>query len=409
MRQKLYANPFFIFFLVLPYGISVGFVSVTLPYLLTQKEFSVEEAGAIVAVGVSANVWRFFWGPVADLTLTLNRWYWIGVIACIATLLLLCLIPYNIKGATLLTVIVFISQVAATFVVLPVGGIMAHRIEEHKKGMAGGWYQAGNLGGVGLGGGVGLWVATHYNVWLAGVVLSIGIFLFALIILFIKDVENNYQQKSIGQELKTMGKDMLEMLRVPVSLFVIILLCMPIGTGAASNLWSAIANDWKVSADTVALVTGILSALVSAVGCIIGGWFADRWGVWWAYFGAGIICALVTVIMAALPYIPAVYIYGVLAYAFALGLINAAFSATALFAMGKKAASTKYSLLSSLANVPVVYMTSFDGWAHDHGGSKYMLVVEAIAAVVFVIICLPVLKRLNTKKLLDKQVDADIA
>ena len=47
----------------------------------------------------------------------------------------------------------FISQVAATFILLPVGSFMANRIEEGHKGRAAGWYQAGNLGGMGLGGG----------------------------------------------------------------------------------------------------------------------------------------------------------------------------------------------------------------------------------------------------------------
>ncbi len=33
-----------------------------------------------------------------------------------------------------------------------------------------------------------------------------------------------------------------------------------------------------------------------------------------------------------------------------------------LFAIGRGAASTKYAALSSLGNVPVVYMTALDGW-----------------------------------------------
>ena len=40
--------------------------------------------------------------------------------------------------------------------------------------------------------------------------------------------------------------------------FVALFLCfLPIGSGAASNLWSAVAADWKASADAVAMVTGV--------------------------------------------------------------------------------------------------------------------------------------------------------
>ena len=74
MRDHDSTRPFVFFFLALPYGISSGFVSINLPFLLTRVGFSVAQAASIVAIGVSANLWRFLWGPVADLTLTARRW-----------------------------------------------------------------------------------------------------------------------------------------------------------------------------------------------------------------------------------------------------------------------------------------------------------------------------------------------
>ena len=62
-----------------------------------------------------------------------------------------------------LTAMVFVSQVAGTLVVLPVGGMMAHSVAEEKKGRASGWYQMGNLSGSGLGGGAGVWLASHFR------------------------------------------------------------------------------------------------------------------------------------------------------------------------------------------------------------------------------------------------------
>lgn len=408
MQAKQFTNPFYFGILTLPYGISTGFVTVTLPYILTHKNFSVAATATIVSIGVSANVWRFLWGPIADITLSLKKWYWIGVAVCIASLLLLCYIPYNNKQISLLTAVVFISQVACTFVVLPLGGLMAHRIKEEKKGSAAGWYQAGNLGGVGLGGGAGLWLTTHYNVQVAGIVLSIAMIACALVIILVSDIKSNLQRKMI-YEVKQMSKDVLVMLKTPIALFIMLLICMPIGTGAASNVWSSIAEDWHVTADTVALVTGVLSGVIGTIGCVAGGWIADKFGVWWAYLGSGTICALAAIGMAALPYNPNVYIAGVLAYGFSLGLINAAFSAIILYAIGKKSAATKYSLLSSLGNIPVVYMTNFDGWAHDNGGSKYMLIVEAAAGIGFVILCLIILKWMKNKNWILKPVDIEAA
>lgn len=385
-------------------GISQGFVTVTLPFMLTQNGFSIALTAGIVAVGISANLWRFVWGPIVDLSLSLHKWYWISMSASIASLLLICSIPFTIKEATLLSIIVFISQVAATIALLPLNGIMAKQIHENKKGEASGWYQGGSLAGAGLGGGAGIWLATHYNLTLAGILLCVISVLFALTMLLIKDIPFK-KQKSIVHEIKGMGKNIWSMIKLPVALYVMILILMPIGTGAMSNLWSAVAQDWKVDADTVALVTGILSGIVSAVGCIAGGFISDRWGIWNAYLGIGVICALVTVLMAFMPYTPPAYISGVLVYGFCMGLMYAAYTAVLLFAIGKSHSATKFSLMSSLGNMPVVYMTTFNGWAHDKYGSKFMLSAEAFIGIIFIVIFYLILLRMKKKNMIPLIVD----
>lgn len=394
-----FTKPFYVFFLVFPSGIAQGFVTVALPYFLVNSGFSVAQAAGIVAIGFSANLWRFIWGPVVDLSLSLKRWYWIGLLVSTLGLLLLCITPFDVKQAAWLSMIVFLSQVAATFLLLPITGIMAHCIEPQQKGKAAGWYQAGNLAGTGFGGGVGLWLTNHYSIIVAGVVLSVIALGFALVILLIKDVQHS-KQGSLLIAIKNMGKDVLTMVKIPVVLFVIVLILLPIGSGAAANLWSAIGKDWKVNADTVALITGILSGVVSAVGCVIGGHLADRKGVWFAYMFSGSACAAITLIMAAMPYQPVVYIVGVLAYTFGIGLVYAAFSAVLLYASGRRNAATKYSLLSSIGNVSSVYMTVIDGRMHDNYNSKHMLVIEALLGFAFVLICLMILYKLKQRNLL---------
>jgi nitrate/nitrite transporter NarK len=74
----------------------------------------------------------------------------------------------------------------------------------------------------------------------------------------------------------------------------------------------------------------------------------------------------------------------------------AAFSAVILLAIGRGAASTKYATLSSLGNLPVVYMTALDGWVHDRLGTARMLHIEALVAIVCVVLALPVLGKIKT-------------
>lgn len=324
MPHRETTKPFIFFFLVLPYGISSGFVSITLPFVLTRAGFSVAIAASIVAIGVSANLWRFLWGPIADLTLTARPWYLIGLSAATLTLFLLGLFPLNPETVGRLMAIVFISQVASMFIVLPVGGLMAHTVADQAKGRAAGWYQAGNLGGTGIGGGAGVWLAKHYSKEIAGGSLSLAMLAAAFALFFVSDVRL-VTTETIRQRLRLLGRDILSMLRSPILLFTIVLVMSPIGASAMNNVWSAVAPDWRADPNTVAIVTGVLNGIVSVFGCVAGGWIADRVGRWWAYFGSGTVMALVTVVMAAAPRTPTAYSSGILAYAFFGGLLTLRF------------------------------------------------------------------------------------
>ena len=394
MRDRDSTRPFVFFFLVLPYGISSGFVSITLPFVLTRVGFSVALAASIVAIGVSANLWRFLWGPVADLTLTARRWYLLGLGTSAATLLLLAFLSLHQNTVAILMAVVFVSQVAGTLIVLPVGGLMAHTVAEGAKGRAAGWYQAGNLGGNGIGGGVGVWLASHFSKEIAGGGLVIAMFVSAAAIYFVSDVRV-VANETLGERTRILWRDILSMVRAAIPLFTIVLVCSPIGASAMNNLWSAVAPDWSVTADQVALVSGVLNGVVSAIGCVIGGWVADRVGRWWSYFGSGFLMALVAIIMAVTARTPNAFSVGVLAYALTCGMAYAAFSAIVLLAIGRGAASTKYATLSSLGNLPVVYMTASDGWVHDRFGTAWMLHSEALIAIICIVLALAVLRWIN--------------
>lgn len=369
-------------------------MSITLPFILIQHGFSVAGAAAITAWGLSANIWRFVWAPFTDLTLNLHKWYLIGVIFCASTLFLLCFIPIHTGTTGLLTTIVLISQIAATFVVAPVGGFMAKTVAEDRKGRAGGWYQAGNLGGMGLGGGAGIWISNHYSYQLAGICLVCVMSVCVWALYFVPHVTPE-KEITLKNGFKAIVADIKDLFRSSIAVFTTVMILTPIGIGSATYIWSSTANDWHVSPDRVALITGVLSGCLSALGCVLGGWIADKFGRWWAFFGSGTILALVTLSMSLAAYNPFTYTVGVLLYAFILGIANAAFSAIVLHAIGKGLASTKYALLSSISNIAPVYMTAIDGWLYDSYSIKAMLIGETCLGLGFVIVSLLALSQMR--------------
>jgi MFS transporter, PAT family, beta-lactamase induction signal transducer AmpG len=198
---------------------------------------------------------------------------------------------------------------------------------------------------------------------------------------------------SLGATLK----DFWQLVRNRSGVLVLVLCVLPIGSGAASGLWSAVAGEWRASADTVALVSGVLGGIISAAGCIIGGWLCDRMDRKTAYVWFGIFQAAAAVAMALFPRNPAMFVLWSSVYAFITGFTYAAFSAFVLEAIGKGAAATKYSALASLSNMPIYYMTNIDGWAHDRWSSSGMLLTEAglgvVGAVIFIALAKTLLRR----------------
>jgi MFS family permease len=379
MQATRYTHPVTIFFLTLPYGISNGFVSVTLPFLLVQHRFSVATAAAITAVGISANLWRFLWAPFTDLALTLHKWYNIGVILCAATLIALMFIPLKASSAMLLTVMIFVSQVAATLVVSPVGAFMAQTVAEDKKGRAGAGFQAGNLGGITFGG-AGIWLATHFSYAIATIVLTLTIMLCMLALRFVPKTER-VEHGAIGQKLRIMFRDIRAMFTSRLALFTMISLLFPIAGGAASFIWSSVGPDWHVGPDAISLSTGALSGLATIVGCAIAGPIADKLGAWWVFLGASVLMGLSTLMMIVLPLTPLPFWIGVLAYSVISGIGNTGFSAVILRAIGTELAATRYAFMSSLGNIPVVYMTALDGSLHDTYRIQGMLWGETLAGL----------------------------
>lgn len=394
--KQNYTEPITILFLVLPYGTSSGFVSVTLPFLLIQHGFSVATAASITALGISANIWAFVWAPLIDLTLSLHKWYLMGISFCATALVLLCFIPLNNNSTGLLTAIVLFSQIAATFVSAPVGGFMAKTVKEEKKGRAGGWYQAGNLGGLGLGGGAGIWLSVHFSYHTAGIILSILMLVSATALYFVPQVYAE-KERTLKEGFKTIAHDVKDLFRSPIVVFTTAMTLTPIGIGAAAYIWSSVANDWKVTPDAVALTTGAMSGCISAIGCVFGGWIADKVGRWWAFFGSGTLMAIVTLVMSISSFTSSTYIIGVLLYAFMQGFAFAAYSAMVLHAIGKGLASTKYALFNSIGNIAPVYMTIFDGWMHDKYNITTMLQGETVLGLGFITISLFALSRFNIK------------
>lgn len=381
VQTRSSVHPGWFLILFLPMGVTNGYVTVTLGYLLVHAGVGVDAVAALVAVSMTPHMLKVLWAPLVDTTLSYKSWFLLSNVATGILMAAASLIADPAGHMMAISAMVFAFSLANTFNCMAADGLMAHTTSPETRGRAGGWSQAGNLGGSGLGGGAGLWLAQHVaGDWVVGAVLGGGCILTSLAVLALKEPKS---ERAAGyfKSLVGVARDVWDVAKRRLGFLALMLMVLPIGVGAAQNLWAAVAEDWHASVDTVALVTGALSGVISMVGCVFGGLICDRFDRKTAYIAFGVISAMCVVAMAVVPRTESMYIVFTSAYAFILGMSYAAFGAVVLESIGAGAAATKYNLFASIANMPITYMTTVDGWAHQSFGAGGMLYVEALACV----------------------------
>jgi PAT family beta-lactamase induction signal transducer AmpG len=381
VKSRVGPNPLLYFVLFLPFGATSGFVSIALGYLATHAEMSVTAVSVMVGTSLLPQTFKFAWAPLTDVLFTRKRWYVGANLVSSLTLASLGFVPMTEHNLPLLEGLVFFNSLASTFVAMSTEAIMAHATPDSERGKAGGFSQAGNLGGSGIGGGIGLFLSTHLaQPWMATCIVATMLLLcnFALLPL----PEPTKEAHGVLAGFRAVAVDLWKLILSRSSVLPLALCFLPAGAGAASGLFSSIAETWHASGDLVSLMNGWLSGGVMIVGCLAAAPLSDAMNRKGAYALAGGILALVAVVAAILPRTPWTYASLCVTYSLASGLTYGTFTAFVLEAIGGGAAATKYNVFASLSNIPILYMTRIDGWAADKWGAAKMLLVDAAAGVI---------------------------
>jgi hypothetical protein len=383
-------HPFWWMVLFLPFGATVGFVQVTIGYTARQQGLGDAVIAEIVAINLLPHTFKFLWAPIPDTTFSRRRWYLVSNILSTVTLIILGFVPVRIDTISLLKLLIFVNSLAITFLGMSVEGLLANVVTDEQRGTASGWLQAGNLGGAGIGGGAALWLAQRIGVGGAFLIAALILMMCSVALLKIHEPTRT-RHESITGALRSVIADLWHTIVLSRTGLLAMILCfLPVGSAAASALFAAMADRWNTSADAVALFTGLLAGIASAVGCMAGGWLSDRMDRKIAYAVAGFLLAVVAVGMYLSPRSEAGYGLFTLSYQFASGVAYGAFTGFVLEAIGRGAAATKYNALASLSNIPIWYMTRLNGWASERWSPGIMLLVDAASEITGVMIFLGV-------------------
>jgi MFS family permease len=368
------------FFLILPYGASFGFVSVALTFLARENGVTVPEIGTLVALAFLPHTWKFLYAPIVDTTLTRKAWYVIGLAILVAGTGACLLVPITRDSLGTITKLVLVTQIGLTLLNMGCEAFIGYAVSDAMKGRAAGWYQAGQLFGLGVGGAAMLWLAQHVSHGLTAALSAVGLTACGVPMLFLDEPEGR-DREGVRAAFATLLRDIVKLATSRAGIIALLIALAPIGSGAASNLFSAIAVDWRASDTVVEVANGVGGGIAAAGGALAAAWVGTRMSRTTVYAIAAALVGGSAVAMALTPHTPTMYVVWTLAYQVFLGYGQAVFVGFIFETIGKGAVATKYNIFASLLNLRVVYATRLDGIAHASWGADGVLFTDTALTV----------------------------
>jgi PAT family beta-lactamase induction signal transducer AmpG len=368
-------HPVFWAVLVLPFGLAVGYAQVAVPYVLRLRGLDMMVIAGIASVSSLPHAWKFLWAPALDAGWRRKSWFLVMIVMTSGLLALTALIPPDpdarFTGLTLLTIYTAVLTLAQATVATSssaVLALMSMTLPSHEKGRASGWQTAGNLAGTSAGGAVVTWMLEHTSARATAIALAASCLACTAPVFVIQ--EPAPEKHGLGTQMVVLLKDVWSTLKSRDGWTGMIICLSPVGTGAMTNLFSALAVDYSgVPAERermVLLANGVGAGLVSALGALCGGYIAGRMNRRVAYALFGGITALAAIGMVVGPASPTAFSVGCLAYYFANGLCYAAFYAFVFEMIGSGAGvTTKLALFISGSNLALSYVTWLDGAGYE--------------------------------------------
>lgn len=416
------------FFLYMTEGIPLGFTATAVATEMRRQGLGVAEIGAFV--GSLYLPWAFKWvfGPFVDV-LTSDRLgkrrMWIVLAQVMMVLTLMAALPVDFSAQIkLFTFLILLHNVFGATQDVAIDALAVGVLDEKERGLANGMMFAGAYIGQAIGGSGVLFLtkvmsfkATFFFV--AAWILSVTL----LIALPLKERRGEPRPRSSRSPLATAGSEIAGFVKDAARAFVgtrgaflgLVFAIMPAGAYALglalqSNLGVELGLD-----NTQIAWLNLWSTVISAVGCVAGGFLSDRLGrrrMLAAYIASMSLPTLWLAVAldrhgwimpvdpqgANRPLAPAALITtfwaATLIYALLNGLMYGTRTALFMDVTTPAVAATQFTAYMALLNLAIAYSAKWQGWAAERWGYPKTLVADAILGVACLIL-LPFLTPLS--------------
>ena len=358
-------------------GIPYGFTSTAIVAYLRGLGMPLDDIGLLVAALFLPWAFKWAWAPLVDIFRFNSyggRKLWIIVCTTMMMLTLLALLWLDMASnfMVLLGLIVFHNIFAATQDVaidsLAISSLKADELSRGNGFMFGGQYFGIALGGAGA---IALFGLIGFNMTLLVMCILLMINL-CFILFFIEDpdVDDAASDDSLMVVLKNFGNELklgfLGSGRGPLIALLVSLL--PAGTMAlAYATLATIQVDYGLSEGQMSAITGA-NTIVAAIGCIVGGYLGDKYGIRRVLFAAYLATAVPTLILAF-----SIYAVGlenisywtlsstIVAHGFTYGVMFGVFAAVMMGVTNPAVGATMFTAYMAMSNLTISYTNFWQG------------------------------------------------
>jgi len=358
-----------------------GIVQGALSYLFRQQGIGVARSSEIISLLILPTTIYFLWSPITDFWISRRNWLIGGAVA--AGLIMAAAFHTSKLDTKTAVTLMFLSACFCQLVVASCGGMMGALHSEAARRKASSFYQAGGLGFGAIAIFVMALLAQKMSMpslgWVAAALIALPAFA-ALAIPQQTLIQTHGIKQTFDRIWQEFKETFLRWRAVPYTL----LMLFPIASGAAIGLLPGVAQDYGVSGQHMAWMNGFAGALLTAAGALAATLVPARVRAAIVYLCAAILNAATLCILWLGPLSPSTYFVGATLYLFTVGTCYALFTAVVLEFLGKsgKTGSGRYSIINSLGNVPVVYMTALDGRGVALWGARGLAGTEAVLGAI---------------------------
>jgi PAT family beta-lactamase induction signal transducer AmpG len=390
---------------MLPFGLTVGFATIAVPFVLRSRGLPMTLIATVSQAASLPHVIKPFWSPLLDSGPRRRTWFFASIAVTALALATTALIPPSLADRVgpvpmlwVYTAALFVAQAAVATSGSAVLAMMALTVANAKRGAASGWQTAGNLAGTAVGGALIAWMISHLASSTTAITLAAICALSAVPAAFVREVPP--PRRSAARLIGDLLGQVWRTIRSREGWTGMVICLSPVGAGALTNLFSALARDYAPSDASaehlVIVVAGLLGGVVNMVGALLGGVLGDRMNRRLAYSLCGALSGVCAIAMLLAPASPAAFTVGCLVYQLVNGLCYALFYSFVLELVGKRESATtvttQLALYIGASNLAASYVTWFDGFGYDRAkalapgwasaGRVGMLAMDALATFV---------------------------